>query len=156
MSDKIERFVGDYAFLSNFFPSTIIVGGRKYATVEHAYQAFKTSEDSEHETVRNAPTPAIAKKLGRSVTLREEMKSDVGRIKLMQKLVRLKFENPILRELLLATDNAELIEGNLWNDKFWGVCRGTGENWLGKILMEVRNEIIEENNGVKLVDKMVD
>ena len=33
------------------------------------------------------------------------------------------------------------IEGNTWNDTFWGVCNGQGQNWLGKILMLVRSEL---------------
>jgi len=42
---------------------------------------------------------------------------------------------------LLQTGDAKLVLNNKWNDKFWGVCRGVGENWLGKILMEVRDEL---------------
>jgi predicted NAD-dependent protein-ADP-ribosyltransferase YbiA (DUF1768 family) len=59
-------------------------------------------------------------------------------------MVRLKFStHQELRERLLATGEAELIEGNTWNDTFWGVCKGEGQNWLGKILMEVRKELAE-------------
>ena len=39
------------------------------------------------------------------------------------------------------TDDVELIEGNEWSDTFWGVCRGQGENWLGKILMKTRDNL---------------
>ena len=48
-----------------------------------------------------------------------------------------------LREQLLATGEAQLIEGNTWNDTFWGVCKGKGQNWLGRILVEVREELAE-------------
>ena len=48
-----------------------------------------------------------------------------------------------LAGLLLSTGNAELIEGNWWNDTFWGICRGKGENHLGKILMNIRNQLTE-------------
>ena len=51
----------------------------------------------------------------------------------------IKFLNPDLREKLVATGDAELIEGNHWNDTCWGVCKGIGQNNLGKILMEVRD-----------------
>lgn len=51
------------------------------------------------------------------------------------------FWNTELRELLLATNDALLIEGNTWGDTYWGVCNGKGENNLGKILMKVREEI---------------
>jgi predicted NAD-dependent protein-ADP-ribosyltransferase YbiA (DUF1768 family) len=58
-------------------------------------------------------------------------------------LVRQKFREPKLRELLAGTRNAELIEGNYWGDRFWGVYvgDGKGENHLGKILMQVREEV---------------
>jgi N-glycosidase YbiA len=145
MSDKkvIDSFTtaAGYGFLSNFHPSTIYVNGKSYPTVEHAIQAHKTLDETSHDLIRRAKTPGEAKKLGRAVLLRpdwEEVKVD-----LMRDFVRKKFENPFLRPLLVATGDAELIEGNTWNDRFWGVCRGSGLNWLGKILMEIRGEILK-------------
>ena len=64
--------------------------------------------------------------------------------RLMRDFIRKKFESPFLADRLIKTGDAELIYGNTWNDRFWGVCRGTGENWLGKILMDVRKELIQE------------
>jgi predicted NAD-dependent protein-ADP-ribosyltransferase YbiA (DUF1768 family) len=58
----------------------------------------------------------------------------------MLNLLRQKFQNPELREKLLCTGKLELIEGNYWGDTYWGVCRGVGENRLGKLLMLVREE----------------
>jgi hypothetical protein len=46
-----------------------------------------------------------------------------------------------LKQLLLATGDKELIEGNTWGDTFWGVCNGIGQNHLGKILMAKRTEL---------------
>jgi predicted NAD-dependent protein-ADP-ribosyltransferase YbiA (DUF1768 family) len=64
------------------------------------------------------------------------------KVKLMFVLVTEKFkQNPELKQKLLETGNQELIEGNTWNDTFWGVCNGQGQNWLGKILMLVRSEL---------------
>ena len=51
--------------------------------------------------------------------------------------------NPVLKNLLLDTNNEELIEGNTWNDTYWGVCNGEGQNHLGKILMKVRSLLNE-------------
>ena len=50
-------------------------------------------------------------------------------------------QNQDLKEKLLKTGNAILIEGNWWNDTYWGVCNGIGENNLGKILMKIREEL---------------
>ena len=61
----------------------------------------------------------------------------------MRGLVRQKFTNHShLTEMLLLTAPHELEETNHWGDVFWGVCDGEGENWLGKILMEVRSELL--------------
>ena len=46
-----------------------------------------------------------------------------------------------LKEMLLLTGDQEIIEENYWGDTFWGVCRGKGQNHLGKILMKVRDEL---------------
>jgi ribA/ribD-fused uncharacterized protein len=136
---KIDSFVGEYRFLSNFAPSVIEVDGFDYPTVEHAFQALKTENPTEREIVRTARTPGQAKKLGRRVTLRADW--NTARVSVMKMLLEKKFSNKVLRAELLATEDAELVEGNYWNDTFWGVCRGRGENNLGRLLMEVRSSI---------------
>jgi ribA/ribD-fused uncharacterized protein len=144
--ETIDRFTKEsgYDFLSNFYMATVRFDGKLYPSVEHAYQAAKTLDNISREIIRKAKTPSDAKKLGQGLEIRADW-NDV-RIDIMRGLIREKFENPFLRPLLLATGDAELILNNRWNDKFWGICRGTGENWLGKILMEERNRIKEENN----------
>lgn len=135
----ISEFSGKYDFLSNFSKSKIKYEGITYPTVEHAFQAAKSLNNLKRLEIASAPTPGQAKRIGRRVNLRpdwEEVKIDI-----MRDCLRLKFEIPELREALLNTDNAELIEGNWWGDKFWGMCNGIGENNLGKLLMEVRDEI---------------
>jgi len=51
-----------------------------------------------------------------------------------------------LAQQLIATGNAKLEEGNWWGDTFWGTCNGKGQNWLGKILMEIRNQLNAQSN----------
>jgi len=61
----------------------------------------------------------------------------------MLHIVRDKFaRHPGLKASLRQTGNARLVEGNWWGDTFWGVCNGKGTNHLGKVLMEVRRELI--------------
>ena len=147
-TEKIDRFTKEsgYEFLSNFYPSTVRFEGVLYPTCEHAYQASKTNDKSVREYIRVAKTPAEAKKRGQSIVVRPDW-NDV-KIGIMRFLIREKFENPFLRPALLSTGDAELILNNKWNDKFWGVCRGSGENWLGKILMDERRRIREEKEEV--------
>lgn len=142
MSQKIDKFDGtEHAFLSNFYSSPIIYEGIVYPTVEHMFQAMKTLDLMQRQKIANAATPGAAKRMGRQVALRgdwEEVKVDV-----MRTALQLKFSQPQLKEKLLATGDAELIEGNTWNDRFWGVCNGTGRNMLGTLLMELRRELKE-------------
>jgi len=69
----------------------------------------------------------------------------------MEELLFLKFggKEPLLTRALMETGNAELIEGNNWEDIFWGVCNGTGENNLGKLLMKLRQSLFEEKKRVE-------
>ncbi len=137
--EKINSFSGKYLFLSNFFPSSVVYQALVYPTVEHAFQATKCVRQEDHDKVRKTFYPAKAKQLGKSFQRRanwNEIKQDV-----MYKLVTNKFKVPALRQLLLATGNKELIEGNYWGDTYWGVCKGVGTNHLGKILMRVREDI---------------
>jgi len=127
-------------FLSNFYPSTIYVDKKPFATVEHAYQAHKTLDETSIELIRKAKTPQDAKKLGRCVQLRPDWEE--VKIPLMRSYLKQKFENPFLMHLLIDTGTAQLVHNNSWNDRFWGVCRGVGQNWLGRLLMEIREDLI--------------
>ena len=137
---KIAEFQGEYRFLSNFWEAKVELEGVQYPSVEHAYQAAKTTVDAEREWIRVSDTPGVAKKRGRKITLRPDWEQ--VKVKIMEELVRRKFQDPGLRKMLLETGDAELEEGNRWGDKFWGVDlrTGTGSNNLGKILMKIREE----------------
>ena len=141
---KIDSFSGEYEFLSNFFPSVICdPDGITYPTVEHYFQAMKTVHLSERKEIAAAPTPGKAKRMGRRVFLRSDWEGI--KIEVMRQGLKQKFADKELRDKLLATGDAILIEGNWWHDTFWGVCDGKGENNLGKLLMEVRTEMIKED-----------
>jgi ribA/ribD-fused uncharacterized protein len=139
----ITRFTGEYRFLSNFYPKSVMLDGVVYPTVENAYQASKTID----KLIRlrfGSCTPAEAKKKGRLIPIRPDW--DKVKVDIMRDLVAQKFEPPSpLGNMLLATIPNELIEGNHWGDKFWGCVidgdKFIGENMLGKILMEIRNGI---------------
>ena len=141
----INCFDGKFAFLSNFYPSLIFDGNIWFPTVEHYFQAAKTTNMEEYISIAFIETPGKAKRFGKKVTLRpdwEEVKDQV-----MLDALRKKFEIPALREKLLATGDEELVEGNTWHDNTWGNCSCErcknieGQNKLGKLLMQVREEI---------------
>lgn len=135
----IDRFNGEYAFLSNYSASPFRINYVLFPTMEHYFQANKADNQNDYLHIAYAPTPGEAKRLGRKIQLRpdwEEIKDNV-----MLTGLRKKFADPELRNLLLATGDEELIEGNYWGDTYWGVCNGVGQNKLGKLLMQVREEI---------------
>src|SRR5271155_2124584 len=114
----IDKFQGEYRFLSNFWPAKVILDGGPYFSVEHAYQAAKTINSMERRQIQAMVKPGDAKKSGKKVTQRE----DWGEIKIitMRFLLNQKFANAELRLKLLQTDGQELVEGNHWGDVFWG------------------------------------
>lgn len=138
----ITQFRDEHFFLSNFYPALTMYDGRSYSTSEHAFVAAKTLDLDMRDRVSEIPTPGRAKKFGRGLALRIDW--GLVKIPIMHQIVRDKFiRDPELREKLLATGEHELIEGNGWGDDFWGVDMRTrrGENHLGKILMQVRDEL---------------
>jgi ribA/ribD-fused uncharacterized protein len=145
--EKITSFTGEQEFLSNFFPVTIQVGWRTFPTVEHAFQAAKAVDDQDRHKIQHADTPGKAKRLGRKIAIRPDW--DQVKVDVMRDLLRQKFSKPDLGKLLLSTGDAILIEGNKWGDEFWGATEKHGEwygeNMLGKLLMEIREELREEN-----------
>lgn len=140
---EIKSFSGQYSWLSNFYPVAVVYDGVEYMTVEHAYQAAKTLDKVERQIIQKAKTPAEAKNLGKYVTVRKDWFSI--RVYVMKGLLEQKFAVPVLRDRLMATGSDIIIEGNYWNDTFWGVCNGKGKNVLGKLIMEIRDSIRNES-----------
>jgi len=67
---EINRFRGEYEFLSNFYPVEIVaVNGRVFPSVEHAYQASKSLDTNEIEWIQSAATPGLAKRRGLKIQL---------------------------------------------------------------------------------------
>lgn len=138
---KINHFRGEYAFLSNFWEVPVTYRDKTYGSNEAAFQAQKCmTEDEKMEFTQLRPS--ASKKLGRRVQLRPDWEE--VKVTIMEEIVRAKFtQNEDLKQLLLATGDAYLEEGNTWHDTCWGVDAKTGEglNHLGKILMKVREEL---------------
>lgn len=137
----INQFKDNYSFLSNFFPCCVELDGALYPTVEHAFQAAKTTNLEDRIKICAASIPGEAKRLGRKLQLRNDW--EAVKIEVMKSLLEKKFQLPALREALLATGDQELVEGNYWGDAFWGfdLNNDRGENHLGKLLMDLRGSL---------------
>lgn|SRR4030065_1864550 len=145
---KIKFFVNEAFFMSNFYPSSILIGEHIAPTVEHAYQICVYEKSSKSKLTKLdledlcKMNPSAIKEFGKSYYVPEE-----EALYNMRSLLHKKFKDIGLRNKLLSTGDAELIEGNIWGDFFWGVdlTSGRGKNYLGKLLMSERHQI---NKGI--------
>lgn len=135
---QIVAFDKKWYFLSNF---CWFDAAGKQTTVEHHYQASKTVDPTERAAVLACATPGQAKRMGKHVTLRADW--EAAKIPVMYSCLAWKFTpGTELADLLLSTGDAYLIEGNTWNDRYWGAVwdgkEFVGENHLGLLLMKWR------------------
>lgn len=160
---EIKGFIGQYNFLSNFYPFPMNYAGIHFYHSEGAYQASKCRHGTDADTIALMVSPTKAKQTGKALQ-RIHPDWDSMRLSTMESILRIKFSLDNLGLYLLCTGDAYLEETNHWNDTFWGVCRGKGENHLGKILMKIREELqtqilsdrvgaffIKEEKGMKAV-----
>jgi ribA/ribD-fused uncharacterized protein len=137
-----------WEFLSNFYPSVLVLSDidtpfSAYYTLEHAYQASKFNDQAIRNAIRTCRTPGKAKTMAR--TLRAQWRLDWHDVKVgvMFDLLEQKFKDDAMAIKLGATRPRILVEGNTWNDRFWGCVevngQWVGENMLGRLLMDVRD-----------------
>ena len=134
----IDSFRGKYSWLSNFALVQIIAGGITFDSVEAAFQASKCANESDMKQFEHL-TPGQAKRLGRKIKMIHDW--NMFKYTVMETLLIQKFNTPKYKKLLIETGEEELVEGNTWNDTYWGVCRGRGQNKLGELLMKIRKEL---------------
>ena len=146
MEKIIDKFAEEEFFLSNFYPCNLIYKDKEYKTLEHAYQSFKSEDESEQEWIRNMDTAGKAKKNGQKVHIRKDW--DTFKDTIMLELLRIKFSDVEWLDKLKNTKGYLLVEGNYWHDNYFGncdcqYCRNIeGQNKLGKMLMQIREELI--------------
>ena len=138
-----------YGCFSNFSPHSIDLGGKRWATVEHYYQAHKfEGTDLEYlmAEIHAAPTPELAAKIGRAPTHQPHVDWDINKREVMYRAIWQKFSSHLdVRQTLLDTLDAEIVEDSPV-DYFWGCgIDRSGQNQLGRILMQVRSELIVDS-----------
>jgi ribA/ribD-fused uncharacterized protein len=144
MSGEIlfHRITEPYGELSNFAPFPVFLAGKTWPTAEHYFQAQKFAGTEHEEAIRRAKSPMVAARMGRS--RKRPLRADWEQVKdrIMLEVVRAKFDqHEELRELLLSTGEARLVE-HTTRDNYWGDGGdGSGRNLLGLILMQVRGEL---------------
>lgn len=135
-----------YGEFSNFALFPIKVDGKMWGTTEHYYQAHKYDQTKLQEYVRQAQSPEEAAKRGRNKKLPKRSNWKQVKDEVMYKALVAKYtQHKNLKELLLSTGNAPIIE-HTKRDKYWGDAGdGSGLNKLGKMLMDIRTKIRSGN-----------
>jgi ribA/ribD-fused uncharacterized protein len=132
----------DFGQFSNFAPFPIHLDGQRWPTSEHYFQAQKFEDEAYRQKIRKTNSPMQAARLGRDRKQKLRPDWDSVKVGIMRQAVLAKFtQHDELRTLLLSTREARIVE-HTENDAFWGDGGdGSGKNMLGRILMEVREQL---------------
>ncbi|MBY0546930.1 MAG: NADAR family protein [Candidatus Obscuribacterales bacterium] len=145
---KFYREKDEYGCFSNFAAFPIAIAGDLWPTSEHYFQAQKFLDEADREQIRQASSPGKAADMGRD--RKRSLRPDWESVKddIMRAAVRAKFsQHAKIRQVLLETGDAWLVEHTA-NDSYWADGGdGSGKNMLGRILMEVRAELVREQEG---------
>lgn len=157
----ITSFKGEHEFLSNFHEDPFMMPalpGTWMNSAEHAFQAAKAQSGVDWARIVNQPRAYLAKRAGRTIDCRPDWDKIKRRVMLEVLLAKFTFSAD-LADRLRATGDAVLVEGNTWGDDYWGAVNWenaaagmpvwevpdgpylTGHNWLGRLLMMVREVI---------------
>lgn len=122
--------------------------GVVYPSVENAFQVSRFDNASLRERYRYMTPHQAAYNGVRSTQTTENwiyIKYDI-----MYNILKTKYSDPEMRKRLLDTGNENIVITCLNHDHEWYSCRcskckGYGRNILGKLLMELRNELQQED-----------
>jgi len=140
--EPIFFYEHEYYVFSNFSSFALEWKGQLWMTSEHAYHAEKFTDQTLRDTIRKARSAHDAMKFAyahkdKYVHAWDEIKLDVMKKILLAKVA----QHPYVKKKLLESGDQPLIEDS-WRDAYWGWGPNKdGENHLGKLWMEVRNEV---------------
>lgn len=133
-------FEGRLYSLSNFSAHQVTYEGVEYMTAEHAYQVLKFADPNQRQKIKDAPSAFLARQLGQT---KKGRTPDFDKVAVMKEIMRAKMrQHQDVREALLSTGSATIFKDHPDDDGFWGSGRdGKGQNVMGKIWMELRDEL---------------
>lgn len=139
----INSFRGEHSWLSNMHEIKIEINGLVFKSVENAYQYGKNTNDENWVQKCLNLSPREIKKASKNLDY-DRKKFDYNKLSWMKRLLDIKFANDEMCIKLLSTGDENIVEGNMWGDRFWGVDvtiqPNIGENHLGRLLMKIRDE----------------
>lgn len=145
-NNQILFYEDDAYLFSNWSAHAVEIFGELFPTAEHAYHYKKYDRDYPEiaKRIKSARSPYLCKEITRETGVKDKCRKDWDDIKIdvLREILRAKFkQHEEVRRNLKATGDRQLVE-NSPVDYFWGCGKdGSGQNWLGKIWMEIRDEI---------------
>lgn len=129
--------------LSPFSAHVIRIWGEEFPTAEHAYQAARVQPGPERLSIKEAPSPLEAWRLGQKYKNDSNLRiGDFDKEAVMEEIFRAKLEqHPDIRDILKESGD-RILEKQIDADYYWGTGKdGSGENRMGKLWMKLRQEI---------------
>ena len=146
-----------YGVFSNLYKREIDFEGEVFATSEHAYQAGKARKPAVRKWLMEAPSPSLLAMAAHGLYYWDVAPGwSKTKFDRMRAVLRAKFtQHEDLKEMLLGTGDARLVECATVDNpvnRLWGEVNGFGKNTLGIMLMELRSELLreEQKGGKKL------
>ena len=161
--NNVEPFKHPNNVLTNYYPCDIKLDGQVFKSAEHCYLWHKCTDLMEPELaerVFSASTPEEAKRISTELGTQKDLTDwDNKKIDIMRKILLAKLDScNLYRNVLLKSGDKILVEST--KDKFWGsnmshfLVKTTdpifypGENQLGRLHMEIRDNIKEASEHV--------
>jgi len=131
---------GGYNCLYNFAAFKVAYDNRTWMTAEHAYQAQKFTESKIKDKIANCPSAYKAKMTAQNCKEKVRDNWFDDSVEIMKTILHAKLsQHQYIKEKLTDSGDKRLVENT--DDEFWGRGEnGDGENMLGKLWMELRNE----------------
>ena len=143
---RIDSFTGYFDFMHNNFQTPVYYDGILYPSVTHAYHAARSSDEVTRRAILNSETFQILGNI--AIRIEDPLGWQEKKVKVMEQLIRDKFRrSKELQDKLRMTENRELVmtyQEEKKNNLYWGVVKGKGQNQLGRILMKIRDDLLQD------------
>ncbi len=139
---QIFFYEHDFYIFSNFSSFAIEWKGDLWMTSEHVYQAEKFEDPTIRKEIQECRSAHNAMKTAHKHRSAYRENWDNLKLAVMKEILHTKVEqHPYVKKKLLESGDKELIE-NSWRDDYWGWGPNKdGANHLGKLWMQVRDEV---------------
>ena len=135
----INKFDNEYIFLSNYYTQNITYKGITYNCAMNAYYGQLISDNLQKKAIANATPSRALSMVINSISKIDYSQEEQDNI--MYEILKVKFSDSKLKNLLLQTNQEPLNNNINWEDTYWGICNDEGDNKLGKLLMKLRDEL---------------